>query len=174
MHNTPPLPVSDEELHRKALLAMATGVTDAISPFSSWMIAGAGAIMAVVISHQPAAAAYLDIGNVRHATLLFLYAAGLNMLQRWLGARVSALAAVTKAMESTHATPTQVAELRRRLIQITYWPTRWDMARRLNRTDADANLAPFVLCAQFAQFQWYLLFAQMVLLLLIGCLLLPF
>jgi len=121
----------------KALYLMAGTVSRELATFSSWMIAGAGAIFALALNGVDKLGAFLTTANIGGSIRLFLIAAVLNVLQRWGAAMIAGSTAVaTELANAPMPDDIEMAELLRLLEKSTPWPMRSWVRRVIKKTMA--------------------------------------
>lgn len=89
-----------QQFAARLLFMMAGAVSKEVGTFATWFIAGAGALLAVVMNSAAGLGSYLQIGNLSGSIKLFLLAAAVNVFQRWLGAMVAGGVATAAEAES--------------------------------------------------------------------------
>lgn len=78
----------------KLLYVMAGSVSKEVSALATWFVAAAGALLAVAASNAASLGGYLQVGHLSGSIKLFLAAAAINVVQRWLGAMIAGAVSV--------------------------------------------------------------------------------
>lgn len=164
----------DQIFATKLMHIMGAGVTKELSNFSSWMIAGAAAMFAVVLNGASELNGWLVIPELGYSLKLFLVAAGLNVLQRWLGAITGAsVAAGAQAEKMVTPGPVNGAAVLQMIEDSAWWPVSYFAKYSMNKIKAGDYLFSGTLVARLSQAQAWLVIVQMVLLVIAGWRLLP-
>jgi len=147
----------------KLLNVMAAGVNSELSTFSSWMVAGFGATIGLLIANIGKVAPYIAPNAIGTSAKLFLVAVILNVFQRYLAAVLAGSIAVAKETESIPvAAPLDINSVLNEIERAILWPTRF-MVRWSNRRIIDGDFAfGGRLNAWLAQIQGWFVLAQMV------------
>lgn len=145
----------------KVLTVMANRVTTELVAFSSWMIVGFSATLALLLANLDTVSGFMEPSTIGTAIKLFAVTILLHVLQRYLAAIVMAGAAVGKELE---AMPTDsnidVQWFMRKVEEATLWPTRY-MVRWSNRKVLAGDFAVSGRqLAVLAQVQAWLVLAQ--------------
>ena len=113
----------------RLLFVMAGAVSKEVGTFATWFVAGAGALLAVVMNSAAGLSSYLQIGNLSGSIKLFLLAAAVNVFQRWLGAMVAG--GVATAAEAEKPAPEGVDQrgTMELMKESTLCPIRWQMEK---------------------------------------------
>lgn len=148
---------------RKILTVMAHSLNAELTAFSSWMIAGLGAMIGLLIVNLEKIARFIPPSVVGDAAIWFLAAVALHVVQRYLGAIIAGSVATGKGVESI---PFEAGmDLRSILDGIensTLWPTRY-LIRWTNRRVLAGELAfSGRLNSWIAQIQAWLVFFQLI------------
>lgn len=149
----------------RVLNVMSGRVTAEISSFSSWFIAGAGALLAVVLNSIATLGPYLQIGHLSGSIKLFLAAAACNVFQRWLGAMVAGSVAVGTEIQGIQASSAVDRSAALAILkESTFRPIRWWLESVQKKTEADDLVVGPRLNARLSQIQSWLVLGQFVLL----------
>ncbi len=120
----------ETQLYASRLLnVMAGTVAKEVGSFATWFIAGAGALLAVVMNGAAGMAPYLQVGHLSGSIKLFLLAAGCNVLQRWLGAMVAGGVATAQEVEKLKADGVDGDGAIAILKNSSLWIVRWQMEK---------------------------------------------
>ena len=84
----------------KVLNAMAGSINTQLAAFSSWMVAGFGAVLGLLVANIDTIAPFIPPTIIGGAVKLFLVAVVLNVFQRYLAAIVAGSVTVGKEVES--------------------------------------------------------------------------
>lgn len=138
------------------LLAGAGKSSAAIDSFSNWLLGGFGAALALLISNFDSLKSSLPLGSLKVGLVLFVIAAGLGVLQKFLAAMVSG---AVEASQVGAAIGEKAAEFEldmefvfRGAREASYAPTRWLLSRMLEKAERGDLAAPgkfFTRCSQF-------------------------
>lgn len=93
----------------KLLYVMAGNVLKEVSALATWFVAGAGALLAVVASNAGSLGGHLQVGYLSGSIKLFLAAAAINVVQRWLGAMIAGAVAVD--IEISKSVPNEAVDI---------------------------------------------------------------
>lgn len=144
---------------------MASAVNSELSTFSSWMVAAFGAAIGLLIANIEKVAPYISPKTIGLATMLFLVAVMLNVVQRYLGAIVAGSVITGKETESIPVTANlDIRFILDELEKSTLWPMRFMVAWSNRRVLAGDFALSGRLIAWIAQVQAWLVFVQMVVL----------
>ncbi|WP_054773457.1 hypothetical protein [Methylogaea oryzae] len=125
----------------KVLAVMAATINTEHSAFSSWMVAGFGAAIGLLIANVDKVAPYISPTAIGVSTKLFLFAVMLNVLQRYLGAIIAGSVATAKEVESIPVTTTfDVNVVLNEIERSTLWPMR-PLVRWSNRRILAGDIA---------------------------------
>jgi hypothetical protein len=147
----------------KALAVMAAAINSEHSSFSSWMVAGFGAAIGLLIANVEKVAPYISPSAIGSSTKLFLVAVILNVIQRYLGAIIAGSVATGKEVESIPvATALDLQVILNEIEQSTLWPMRFMVRKSNNRIRAGDIAFASRLNAWMAQIVGWLVLVQMV------------
>ncbi|MBT0963868.1 hypothetical protein [Denitromonas iodatirespirans] len=153
----------DEDIYAGKLLnVMARSINSELTTFSTWMVAGFGAAIGLLVANIEKVAPYISPNAVGASTKLFLVAVILNVVQRYLAAILTGSVAAGKEAESISPTaPIDISSVLNEIERATLWPARY-MVRWSNRRILAGD---FVLGGRLnawsAQIQGWLVLAQM-------------
>jgi hypothetical protein len=168
------LSADEQQFTTKILMAMAGCASREISNFSSWMIAGAAAFYAVVISSMDKLTPHLNAGELGMSIKIFLVAATLNVFQRLVGAIVLSAATASHELESLHAPAgLNVLGVLKIIETTTWWPARFLVRRSFDKLKSGDLLVSGRQNVHLAQLQAWLVFVQIGLICSSGWRLLP-
>ncbi len=161
-HSTP-ANITESIYSGKVLTAMASSVNEHHLKFSSWMVAGFGAAIGLLISNIDKVATYISPAAIGCSTKLFLVAVVLNVLQRYLGAIISGSMEVAKKVEDLPINgDLNTQAILKEIERATLWPTRY-MVRSSNKRILSGDIAyGGRLNAWMAQIAGWLVLSQMV------------
>ena len=147
----------------KVLNAMAGSINTQLAAFSSWMVAGFGAVLGLLVANIDTIAPFIPPTIIGGAVKLFLVAVVLNVFQRYLAAIVAGSVTVGKEVESIPITQEiDLSYIIREIERATFWPTRI-LVRWSNRKVLSGDLAVGGrLNARLAQIQGWLVLVQMI------------
>lgn len=170
-------PFEAQTLANKFMFAMAAGVTKEVSSLSTWFIAGAGALLAVVINGAASLMPYFQIEYLSDVLRIFIGAAAINVIQRWIGAMVAGSVSVLKELQTIlesgkFSGPSMFVAIHM-IIARSILPVRWAMRRSIRDLEKGDLIAGGALVARLSQIQSVLLIPQFALLGLAAWLLLP-
>lgn len=172
------VPHLQEKVLAGSLLTAGAGkASAALDSFASWLLAGFGAALALVISSDTTVGKYVSEQDLKSAGVLFLWAAALTVIEKYLSAIIVGAA----------ETAAQAAEAGRRLaddnVDVNFsivfqelqsaviWPARWFVARsqaKVLRGDFASAGRSLLRCAQAQGF--LVLVAAVLLLVAVGTL----
>jgi hypothetical protein len=162
---TLPLKINESIYAGKMLRTMASAVNSELSTFSSWMVAAFGAAIGLLIANIEKVAPYISPKAVGLATMLFLVAVMVNVVQRYLGAIVAGSIIAGKETESIPAAANlDIRFILVELEQSALWPMRFMVAWSNRRMLAGDFALGGRLVAWIAQIQAWLVVIQMVVL----------
>lgn len=147
----------------KVLNAMASSINAQLTAFSSWMVAGFGAVLGLLVANVDTIAPFIPPTTIGAAVKLFLVAVVLNVFQRYLAAMVAGSIAVGKEVESIPITQEiDINYIVREIECATFWPTRI-LVRWSNRKALSGDIAVSGrLNVRLAQIQSWLVLVQMI------------
>lgn len=149
----------------KILMAMASGISGEQTRFSSWMVAGFGVGLGLLVANIASVAPFIPPSVISYAVKIFLISVIVNVLQRYLGSIIAGSIATGKEVESIQSNgPVNLNYVCTEIERVTLWPTvlivRWS-----NRKVRSGDLAfSGRLNARLAQISAWLVLIQMVVL----------
>lgn len=118
----------------RVLTVMAERTSSAFGSFSSWMIAGYGAALSLLVAHIDTVKPFISPRSISRSIILFLVAVLLNIVERYMATMVANSVAVGKEVGAMP--PPDPIDLRYFLSQMEqtiFWPhrilVRWSNAR---------------------------------------------
>lgn len=158
-----PIKPQDSSLAAKILNAMAGSINAQMTAFSSWMVAGFGAMLGLLVANIDTVSPFIAPTVVGASVKLFLVALVLNVLQRYLAAMVAGSIAVANEVQLIPINhEADLGYIVREIERATFWPTRI-LVRWSNRKALSGDLAVSGrLNARLAQVQGWLVLAQMI------------
>ncbi|MFC5571579.1 hypothetical protein ACFPN1_16105 [Lysobacter yangpyeongensis] len=150
-----------EKVLASGLMTMAAGKSSAvIDSFVSWLIAGAGGAIALVIGNLPGIGQHLDVAVVSCASIIYLIAAGLTVVEKFLAAVVMGAAeSASQAKDFIRDLPPDgnldMEVVFREFESATFRPMRWFMSKsfaKVRSGDFTASAKNFARCAQIQAF----------------------
>ena len=147
----------------KVLNTMAGSINAQLAAFSSWMVAGFGAVLGLLITNIDTIAAFIPPSTIGISVKLFLVAVVLNVLQRYLAALIAGSIAAGREVESISITQEiDINYIVREIERATFWPTRI-LVQWSNRKVLSGDIAVGGrLNVRLAQIQGWLVLIQMV------------
>jgi hypothetical protein len=153
-----PIPYLQEKVLAGSLLTSGAGkAASVIDSFVSWLLAGAGGALALLIGSLDDLAKYVPLANVKSAAILFLVAACLTVVEKYLtsiivgAAETSAHAAEVGRRLADDEIEIDFTVVFRELEAATLPPMRWFVGRsfaKAQRGDFAASGRNFARCAQ--------------------------
>ena len=152
----------DSSLAAKILNAMAGSINSQMTAFSSWMVAGFGAMLGLLVANIDTVSPFIAPAVIGASVKLFLVALVLNVLQRYLAAMVAGSIAVAKEVELIPLDhEVDLSYIVREIEYATFWPTRI-LVQWSNRKALSGDLAVSGrLNVRLAQIQGWLVLVQM-------------
>ena len=149
----------------KILMAMASGISGEQTKFSSWMVAGFGIGLGLLVANIATVAPYIPPSVISYAVNIFLIAVVINVLQRYLGTMIAGSIAVAKEVEGIQFTPgVNLNYVFSEIERVTFWPTVY-MVRWSSRKVLSGDLAfSGRLNARLAQISAWLVLIQVIVL----------
>lgn len=153
--------VQEQVLARSLLISGAGKASNLIDKFISWLLAGAGAALALMIGALPDIQRYIPVTKIKSAAVIFLVAAVITAVEKYLAslvvgaAETSALAAETGRQLATQGVPVDFEMVFKEMESAMFPPMRWFVRRSLNkvrRGDFVASGRNFARCAQIQGF----------------------
>jgi hypothetical protein len=89
MENQEP-PIDERTAAKKTLIAATRRVGDALPPFSSWLMAGSGAALSLVVAKIETVTKFIYISHIRFGLIVFLVSLGVAILATYLSTLVKA------------------------------------------------------------------------------------
>lgn len=147
-----------EKVFLNSLLVAGAGKSSAaIDNFASWLLAGFGAALALLLSNMDSLTSALPLGCLKAASVFFIIAAGIGVVEKFLAVTISG---AVEASEVGASIGEKAASLNLDL-DITYVfseakaasypPMRWLLARMLDKAERGDLAAPgkfFTHCVQ--------------------------
>ena len=157
----------EEHIHERVLastlMTMTAGKTaSVIDSFLSWFVAGAGAAIALLAGNLSGLSPYISVQSVKCAATLFLVAAVITVVEKFLAAIViGAAESANHAGEIAERMLKNDIELDMRVVfrefeLATFPPLRWLIKRSFAKTEAGNFTGPSRKLAKCAQIQVYL------------------
>ena len=149
----------------KILMAMANGISGEQTRFSSWMLAGFGAGLGLLVANVANVAPFIPPHIISSAVYIFLTAVIIHVVQRYLGAMVAGSIATSKEVEAIQFIPgVNLNYVLSEIERVTFWPAvyivKWSSRKVLAGDLAHAGRLNAIL----AQISAWLVFIQMILL----------
>lgn len=148
-----------EKVLASSLMTMAAGKSSAvIDSFVSWLIAGAGGAIALVIGNLSGIGPHLDASLVSCASVIYLVAAGLTVVEKFLASVVMGAAeSASQAKDSVRDLPPDghldMEVVFREFERATFRPMRWFMSKSFAKVRSGDFTASARNFARFAQIQ---------------------
>lgn len=170
-----------EHLHDKvfanSLLTLGAGKSSAaLDNFSGWLLAGFGAVLALLLSNLDSVAPYLPISTVRLAAFIFIIAAAFGVAEKYLAALLSgAVEASLVSSELGEKMADRDIDLDFAFIfaeteRASFPPARWIVRRMLRKVREGDLVASGRFFSRCSQVQGVLVLCEAILIILATCL----
>jgi hypothetical protein len=83
-------PINERTAAQRTLIAATRRVGDALSPFSTWLMAGSGAALSLVVANIETVSKFIAITHIRFGLIVFLISVGVAVLATYLSTIVKA------------------------------------------------------------------------------------
>jgi len=151
----------------KVLILMAEKISHQLASFSGWMIVGFGAAISLLVANIAEVAKYIKPECIGLSVKLFLGAVVLNVIQRYMAAKVASVVTMLEKLESIpEPKALDLAYFRDQIEKVTFWPARIYLKWMNNKISNGDYTISGRMQGILAQIQAYLVFAQMILLVL--------
>lgn len=149
--------LQEKVLAGNLLTAGAAKASAALDSFASWLLGGFGAALALVLSSDAALGKYVLEEDLRCAGVLFLWAATLTIVEKYLAAVISgaaetaSLAAEAGRRLADDGVEVDFLVVFQELQSAVVWPARWFVVRsheKALRGDFASSGKNFLRCAQ--------------------------
>ena len=169
--------VESQQVAIQLMFTMAGGATKEVSALSTWFIGGVGALLAVVVNGAEALTPFFHLEYLSDAIRMFIGAAAINVLQRWIGAMVTGAVDVSKEVqklfEGGKFSPKSRVVALKIIADRSTPPVTWMMRKSMRSMEKGDLVAGAVNIARLSQIQSVLLIPQFALLGLAAWVLIP-
>lgn len=153
----------------KLLILLAKHTSGSLDKFSTWLLAGFGAALSLILINIESVSNFIHLSNIKHGLFLYLVALFAGVIQKWLNAIIAPACAASSEGEQIGKELAETKDnadmvfLLNEIKNSTNYPAKWLLSWQYKKVLGGDLSAPGRMVGKLSQIQSYLVLIQAVL-----------